>query len=48
MTAGRIDDATTAIQQGRTQELWQAGSIDEASRLIAIGQVRLQNSEPRT
>lgn len=47
-SAGRIVGAATAIQQGRTRQLRQAGLIDEASRLIATGQLRLQNAGPPT
>jgi acyl-coenzyme A thioesterase PaaI-like protein len=46
MTAGRIG-AATAIRHGRTQQPWQAGIIDEASRLIATGHVKLRNAGPR-
>jgi hypothetical protein len=35
-------------QQGRTRQLWHVDIVDEAGRLIATGQVRLQNVEPRT
>lgn len=48
MNAGRIDGAATAIQHGRTQQLWPVDIIGEAVRLIATRQVRLQNVEPRT
>src|SRR5258708_7173177 len=47
-TLSRIDVTATAIHQGRTQQLWQAGITDGGRRLIATGQVRLQNVEPRT
>ncbi len=47
-TLSRIDVPATAIHQGRTQQLWQAGITDVGRRLIATGQVRLQNAEPRT
>jgi len=46
MTAGRVSVTATAIQQGRTQQLWQVDIADEAGKLIATGQVRLQNVEP--
>ncbi len=41
---GRLDVVATAIQQGRTQQLWQVEvSRPEDGKLIARGQVRLQN-----
>jgi uncharacterized protein (TIGR00369 family) len=45
MTAGRVTVTANAIQQGRTQQLWQVDIADEAGKLIATGQVRLQNIE---
>ena len=46
MTAGRIEVTARAIQQGRTHQLWQGDIVEEAGRLVAAGQVRLQNVEP--
>lgn len=46
MIAGRIEVTARAVQQGRTQQLWQVDIVDEAGRLVATGQVRLQNVEP--
>jgi uncharacterized protein (TIGR00369 family) len=40
MKAGRIEVTATAIQQGRSQQLWQVDIVDQARRLIATGQVR--------
>ena len=34
--------------KGRTRQLWQVDIVDEAARLIATGQVRLQGIEPPT
>jgi 1,4-dihydroxy-2-naphthoyl-CoA hydrolase len=48
MTDGRVSVVARPIQQGRTQQLWEVRVSDAADRLIAIGQVRLQNVEPRT
>jgi 1,4-dihydroxy-2-naphthoyl-CoA hydrolase len=48
MTDGRVTVDARAIQQGRTQQLWEVRVTDDRDRLIAIGQVRLQNITPRT
>jgi acyl-coenzyme A thioesterase PaaI-like protein len=37
----------TALNQGRTQQLWQVNITDESGRLIAHGEVRLQNVTAR-
>jgi 1,4-dihydroxy-2-naphthoyl-CoA hydrolase len=47
MAAGRVTVTATPVHQGRTQQLWQVDITDETDRLVAIGQVRLQNVEPR-
>src|SRR5438552_14051522 len=45
--SGRLDVLATPIQQGRTQQLWQVEiSRPEDGKLVARGQVRLQNVEP--
>ncbi|HVB09389.1 MAG TPA: PaaI family thioesterase [Bacillota bacterium] len=43
MTGGRVDVVATPIQQGRTQQLWEVRITDAEERLVALGQVRLQN-----
>ena len=43
MTAGRIDVVAEPVQQGRTQQLWQVLLTREDGKLVARGQVRLQN-----
>lgn len=43
MTAGRVSVEGVALNQGRTQQLWQVNVSDEEGRLIAHGEVRLQN-----
>jgi uncharacterized protein (TIGR00369 family) len=48
MTEGRVTVDARAIQQGRTQQLWEVRITDDRDRLVAIGQVRLQNITPRT
>jgi uncharacterized protein (TIGR00369 family) len=47
MTAGRVRLVATPVQQGRTQQLWEVRISDSDGRLVATGQVRLQNVEPR-
>lgn len=48
MVSGRVDVRAVAIQQGRTAQLWKVRVTDGDDRLVAIGQVRLQNVTPRT
>jgi 1,4-dihydroxy-2-naphthoyl-CoA hydrolase len=43
MTSGRIDVVAEPIQQGRTQQLWQVLLTRDDGKLVARGQVRLQN-----
>jgi 1,4-dihydroxy-2-naphthoyl-CoA hydrolase len=43
MTGGRVDVVAEPIQQGRTQQLWQVLLTREDGKLVARGQVRLQN-----
>ena len=43
LSAGRVDVKAAALSQGRTQQLWQVDISDESGRLIAHGEVRLQN-----
>jgi 1,4-dihydroxy-2-naphthoyl-CoA hydrolase len=46
--AGRLSVVATAIHQGRTQQLWQVEiRRPEDEKLVARGQVRLQNVEGR-
>jgi 1,4-dihydroxy-2-naphthoyl-CoA hydrolase len=45
--SGRLDVVATPIQKGRTQQLWQVEiSRPEDGKLVARGQVRLQNVDP--
>ena len=48
VSEGRVDLVATPIVQGRTQQLWTI-DVTRASdgRLVATGQLRLQNIEPR-
>ena len=43
LTAGRVDVEAVALSQARTQQLWRVDITDESGRLIAHGEVRLQN-----
>jgi len=45
--SGRVGVRADAIQQGRTAQLWEVRIVDVDGRLVAIGQVRLQNVTPR-
>ena len=42
-TTGRLLTTATPIFRGRTQQLWQVEIVGEDGRLIARGEVRLQN-----
>jgi uncharacterized protein (TIGR00369 family) len=48
MVAGRVSVDASPVQQGRTQQLWEVRVADEQGRLVATGQVRLQNVTPRS
>jgi 1,4-dihydroxy-2-naphthoyl-CoA hydrolase len=43
VTTGRVNVEATALSQGRTQQLWRVDITDESGRLVAHGEVRLQN-----
>ena len=43
VTAGRVNVEATALSQGRTQQLWRVDITDESGRLVAHGELRLQN-----
>ncbi len=43
VTAGRVEVRAEAVNQGRTQQLWRVDVRDERDRLLAHGEVRLQN-----
>ena len=40
---GRLTATATPVHRGRSQQLWQVEVTDAATRLVARGQVRLQN-----
>jgi 1,4-dihydroxy-2-naphthoyl-CoA hydrolase len=42
-TEGRVNVEAVALSQGRTQQLWRVDITDESGRLIAHGELRLQN-----
>lgn len=41
--SGRADVVAVALNQGRTQQLWKVDITDDAGRLLAHGELRLQN-----
>jgi 1,4-dihydroxy-2-naphthoyl-CoA hydrolase len=43
---GTVTAASTPIHRGRRQQLWVVTLADESDRLVARGQVRLQNLPP--
>jgi 1,4-dihydroxy-2-naphthoyl-CoA hydrolase len=43
LTAGRVLVDAAALNQGRSQQLWRVDITDELGRLVAHGEVRLQN-----
>ncbi len=43
--SGRLDVVATPLHQGRTGQLWQCDVTREDGKLVARGQVRLQNVE---
>ncbi|MDT4909771.1 MAG: hypothetical protein QOG22_6 [Pseudonocardiales bacterium] len=45
--AGRMTATATPIHRGRSQQLWLVEIVDEQQRLVARGQVRLQNLTPQ-
>lgn len=43
VSEGVVTATSTAIHRGRTQQIWAVEVTDETDRLVARGQVRLQN-----
>lgn len=43
---GRMTATATPIHRGRSQQLWLVEVVDDQERLVARGQVRLQNLTP--
>jgi uncharacterized protein (TIGR00369 family) len=45
--SGRLVSVGTPVHRGRTQQVWDVETRDDAGRLVARGQVRLQNLPKR-
>ncbi|HWD51354.1 MAG TPA: PaaI family thioesterase [Acidimicrobiales bacterium] len=43
VTSGQVSVVAVALNQGRTQQLWQADIRDSTGKLVAHGELRLQN-----
>jgi uncharacterized protein (TIGR00369 family) len=43
VTDGHLSARATPLHRGRSQQLWQVAITDDQGRLVARGQVRLQN-----
>jgi uncharacterized protein (TIGR00369 family) len=43
LTSGPVTVTAVALNQGRTHQLWQVDITDRQARLVAHGQLRLQN-----
>jgi 1,4-dihydroxy-2-naphthoyl-CoA hydrolase len=48
VTSGRVNVEAAALSQGRTQQLWRVDLTDDSGRLVAHGEVRLQNVAGRS
>jgi 1,4-dihydroxy-2-naphthoyl-CoA hydrolase len=46
LRSGRVNVEAVALNQGRTQQLWRVDVTDGSGRLIAHGDLRLQNLDP--
>jgi 1,4-dihydroxy-2-naphthoyl-CoA hydrolase len=44
---GRLTSTATPVHRGRLQQVWVVETVDADARLVARGQVRLQNLYPR-
>ncbi len=40
---GRLTSTGTPVHRGRSQQVWVVETVDESGRMVARGQVRLQN-----
>ncbi|MGB7050007.1 MAG: PaaI family thioesterase [Acidimicrobiales bacterium] len=47
LSAGTVKVEALAVYQGRTHQLWRVDITDESNRLVAHGEVRLQNVDPK-
>ncbi|HEX4862978.1 MAG TPA: PaaI family thioesterase [Acidimicrobiales bacterium] len=43
LRSGRVKVEAVPLHQGRTQQLWKVDVVDEQGRLVAHGELRLQN-----
>jgi uncharacterized protein (TIGR00369 family) len=48
VTTGELSSVATPLHRGRSQQLWLVETSDAAGRLVARGQVRLQNLYPES
>jgi 1,4-dihydroxy-2-naphthoyl-CoA hydrolase len=48
VTGGRVNVEAVALSQGRIQQLWRVDVTDESGRLVAHGELRLQNVAGRS
>lgn len=46
LTGGRVVVDAVALHQGRSQQLWNVDITDDSGRLVAHGELRLQNLTP--
>ncbi|MGP0030279.1 MAG: PaaI family thioesterase [Acidimicrobiales bacterium] len=46
LTSGRVMVEAVPLNQGRTQQLWRVDVSDGSGKLVAHGEVRLQNVSP--
>jgi uncharacterized protein (TIGR00369 family) len=47
VSEGELTSTATPVHRGRSQQVWVVETLDDQGRLVARGQVRLQNLEPR-
>ncbi len=47
VTEGRLTSTATPVHRGRSQQVWLVETLDTQGRMVARGQVRLQNLEGR-
>ncbi len=43
VSEGRLTSTATPVHRGRSQQVWLVETLDEQGRMVARGQVRLQN-----
>jgi 1,4-dihydroxy-2-naphthoyl-CoA hydrolase len=48
VTTGEMSSVATPLHRGRSQQLWLVETKDATGRLVARGQVRLQNLYPES